>query len=276
MYTSTTYNTNAGYTRTTTTRSPTRVYTTTRSPARVYTNTYVPPVTSTYVSGHYSPLRTYSTLADPLVHSRVVTNTYSPARTYTTTVNEDYSPSRVVTTTVNNGLSPSRVITTHLNDYSPSRTYTTTALGSRYSPSRVHTTYDRFGGYTRTVANDVPLPVTTTVIEDPITRITSSPLGKTVRTTTVNDFGLGVTRTSDIHTSTVFDAPVTTTSVVERRGSPVRSYSTTVYDDLGAPRTYTTTFEDTPAPVTTTVTSNYGLGIARSTFVREVSPARSI
>lgn len=270
MYTSTTYNSQAGYTRTTTTRSPTRVY----------TNSFVAPVTSTYVS-NYSPVRTYTTTVDPLVQSRVVTHNYSPVRTYTT-VNRDYSPSRVVTTTLDDGLSPSRVITTSVNDYSPSRVvttnysparaYTTTTHASRYSPSRVHTTYDRFGGYTKTVTND--LPITTTVVEDPLLRITSSPLGKTVRTTTVNDFGLGVTRTSDFHTSTVFDAPVTT--VVERRGSPARSYSTTVYDDLGAPRTYTTTFEDAPAPVTTTTTTNYGLGLGRSTIVRETSPGRSI
>jgi hypothetical protein len=324
MYTSTTYDSNHGYTRTTTTRSPVRTYTTTRSPARVHTSTYVAPLASTYVTRGYSPVRTYTTTVDPVLESsRVVTTNYSPVRTYATTLNHTYSPSRVVTTTLNGGYSPARVVTTTLDDgYSPSRTYTTSLVdpvlaGSRvvttnYSPSRTYTTnygaglghsrvttsYDGYGGYTKTVANDHTL---NTIVEDPLLRITSSPLGKSVRTTTVNNFGLGVTRTTDFVHEPVVHVPESTTHttvnhlggsridtttsgfgntiVSERRGSPVRSYSTTVYDDQGAPRTYTTTFEDALPPVTTsTTTTNYGvgLGLGRSTIVRETSPGRSI
>jgi len=157
-------------------------------------------------------------------------------------------------------------------NYSPSRTYTTTNYASRYSPSRVTTTYNGLGNYTRTVTNDVAAPLITSVVEDPVLRITSSPLGKTVRTTTVNDFGLGVTRTTEfspepilrgsettyittvngleasrVHTTS--NALGTSTYVSETRRSPVRSYTTTVYDDIGAPRSYTTTFQDHIEPV---------------------------
>ena len=80
MYSSTTYQSGLGYTRTVT--SPGRTYTTTVAPAPLAP---VPVATTTFAAPAFAPAQETVTTRTGLYGS-TVTRTFSPGRTYTTTV----------------------------------------------------------------------------------------------------------------------------------------------------------------------------------------------
>jgi hypothetical protein len=129
-------------------------------------------------------------------------------------------------------------------------------------------------------------------------KMTSSPLKKPITTTRTN-FAMGLTTTEELASDPYGGVPlpmpgetvaVTRTSglrgvsshthvdsfggvssVLREAKSPVRTYTTTIYEDGDVPRTYTTTFEDQPAlaPARVQTTSTTTFGGVQNSFVSE-------
>lgn len=170
------------------------------------------------------------------------------------------SPGHMVTSMVKHSHgSPGRMISTMSPPLSPVRTAHLGSIGGAPGISMLKMTSSPQKKNLTTTRTNFQMGMTTTeeLASDPYGGVPIPMPGETVAVTRTSGFG-------GVSAQTHIDSFGGATSVLRENKSPVRTYTTTIYEDGEIPRTYTTTFEDQPALApprvhTTNSTTTFGV-----------------
>jgi len=216
------------------------------------------------VHSQESPLGKVTTMRSTGLGGTHIASTHEAPLTYSRTQFDEVmppSPGHVTTVKHSHG-SPGRMVTTSTISppHSPVRTVHHASIGGAPGISMLKMTSSPLKKPVTTTRTNFQMGMTTTeeLATDPYGGIPMPLPGETYAVTRTSGFGGAVSSHTHV------DAFGGSTSVLRENKSPVRTYTTTIYEDGDIPRTYTTTFEDQPALApprvhTTSSTTTFGM-----------------